>query len=405
MASVAAALGWAGLPIVLADPVPVEPKGEYAKIDVKLANETIKSLGKGSAEEKQKAVEQIKKSPEKYAPPVFYALSKSLFEDGKNDDAAFWFYAGQLRARFDANRCADVPAREAVAILNGEYGPAINQYSFRDLSKLEKLIHKVVEWDRKTKHDYDHRWINLHGLDAMIEGLGGDDAGGKPSAMSLPEKQWEEIAEKTRAEYLGGIKKAIAEISGKSEVPGGPDYSVEKQRVLYQGREVAGADASTFRPLSNRAFGVDSRNVYVLGCAIPGADPRAFRVIGGPYGRDASAVFCGTVRMSVRNIERFEVVLSDGTWEECYDKRDFVFTWGEVFENVTVSEKTPAVVGKAWARDGASYYHGPTRVAGADYASFRVKNCYQANDKNGEFTGAFRTDDWPARRQRILGIK
>jgi hypothetical protein len=216
-ALLAAAIGWAMPVAALADTVAVEPKGEYANIDVKLLNATLKILGKGPAEQRKKTVEQVKKSPAKYAPPVFYLLSKVVFEDGKKDEAAFWFYAGQLRARFDANRCADVTAREAVGVLNQEFGPQINQYSFQDIPKLEKLIPKVVEWDRKTEHSYDHRWINLHGMAAMIEGLGGDDSGSKPPEMSLPKKQWEKIAERTRTEYLREFKKAIAELKKQRE--------------------------------------------------------------------------------------------------------------------------------------------------------------------------------------------
>lgn len=207
-----AAFGWMALHSALADTEVVEPKGEYAKIDVKLLNETIKILSKGSAKDKKKTVAEVKKSPEKYAPPVFYALSEVLFEDGKKDEAAFWFYAGQLRARFDANRCADISAREAVGVLNQVYGPAINRYSFQDLAKLEKLIPEVVEWDRKTPHAYDHRWINLHGMDAMIEGLGGGDSESKPPVLSLPKDQWEKIATRTRTEYLSGFRKAVAEM-------------------------------------------------------------------------------------------------------------------------------------------------------------------------------------------------
>jgi hypothetical protein len=196
--------------VAVAEDVKVVPKGEYAKIDVRLANETMKALAGGTAEERRKAIETIQLSPQKYAPPVFFLLSNVLFQGGKQEEGAFWFYAGQLRARFDANRCADISAREAVGVLNQEYGSVINQFMFKDLSKLEELIPKVVEWDRKTPHDYDHRWINLHGMGAMMSGLDAEDSSEKPAALSLSEEQWGEIAEKTRADYLAGFKEALA---------------------------------------------------------------------------------------------------------------------------------------------------------------------------------------------------
>jgi hypothetical protein len=185
----------------LAETTTIRPTGEYARIDTGLANDTIAALGRGTPAQKRDTVERVTASPERYAPPVFYALSRALFVDGKRDEGAFWFYAGQLRGRFDANRCADVSARQAVAVLNDEYGGEINRHAFQDLDKLEALIPKVVEWDRKTPHQYDHRWINLHGMQVVL--------GDQKSPLSLPTEQWETIAEQTRTDYLSGFRNAM----------------------------------------------------------------------------------------------------------------------------------------------------------------------------------------------------
>lgn len=192
-----------------ADETVITPTGEYATIDVALTNSTIKSLRAGNLSQRKQAVEEILAQPDHYAPPVFYALSAELLKQGKKDDAAFWFYAGQLRARYDANRCADLSAREAVAVLNQEYGGPINQYTFSHLPMLEALIPKVVDWDRKTAHNYDHRWINLHGMGAVMSGLETDKPATAPSALSLPKEKWNEIAVKTREDYLQGFHEAL----------------------------------------------------------------------------------------------------------------------------------------------------------------------------------------------------
>ena len=194
-----------------AEQVVVTPQDTYAEIDTQLATETMRALQKGSRKEKAQTIDAIKASPDKYAPPVFYLLSNVLFERGEKDEGAFWFYAGQLRARFDANRCADSSARQAVSALNQEYGPPINQYAFKDIPKLEALIQRVVEWDRQTPHNYDHRWINLHGMGAMLSGLGASSSDAK---LSLPADQWELIAEKTRVDYLDGFQQAMAQMKG-----------------------------------------------------------------------------------------------------------------------------------------------------------------------------------------------
>lgn len=200
------------VPLALAQTVAVAPKGEYAQIDVRLTNEAIEALSRGSAVERRKTVANIQTHPDRYEPPALYALADALFRDGKKDEGAFWFYAGQLRARFDANRCADVSARQSVHALTYSYGPLVNQYAFQDIPKLEALIPKVIEWDRNTPHNYDHRWINLHGMNAMMVGLGEKKT---PGALSLPKEQWDSIAEKTRADYLRGFKEAMANLRNK----------------------------------------------------------------------------------------------------------------------------------------------------------------------------------------------
>lgn len=184
---------------VSAKNITVEPKGEYATIDTTLANETIKVLSQGSESQKKKVIAEIKARPEKYAPPVFYALSHTLFEVDK-EDALFWFYAGQIRIRYDANRCADKSARSAADVLSNQYGPLINQYAFQNIDLLKKIIPKVVKWDEQTPNEYDLRWINLHGMGAFT---GGD------KELSLPQSEWATIKKQTRDEYWEGFQEAM----------------------------------------------------------------------------------------------------------------------------------------------------------------------------------------------------
>ncbi len=201
--------------LAVAETKTVTPQGEFAQIDTRRVNETIKVLTQGSAKDKRAAIARIKARPEDYAPPVFYALSNVLFADGDKDEAAFWFYAGQLRARVDANICADASARQAVGLLNRHYGTPINRYAFQDMSKLETLIAEVVAWERRTPYHYDRRWINLHGMAAMMSGLGGPSEGESQAALSYPEGQWSEIAEKTRADYLDDFREAVAQMKSR----------------------------------------------------------------------------------------------------------------------------------------------------------------------------------------------
>ena len=207
LAAFAAFLCLASPAVFAQQQVPVQPRGEYAQIDVRLVNETMAALLGPNADLQQRTILQVKQQPEKFAPPVFYALSGALMQRGEKDDAAFWFYAGQLRARFDANRCADVSARQAVNTLTHLFGQDVNRHAFQDIPKLEALIPRVVEWDRQTPHRYDHRWINLHGMNAILASEGATPQA--PAALSAPQEEWERIAEKTRQDYLEGFREAM----------------------------------------------------------------------------------------------------------------------------------------------------------------------------------------------------
>jgi hypothetical protein len=183
----------------------------YAKIDVKESTEAVDILaGKDYAAKAGKA-EQVLAHPEKYNPPVLYMLSYVLFQQGRKDEAMFWFYAAQVRGRYDANRCADLSARPAVQELNRKIGPYINPYAFQDLEKLKQTVVRALEWERTTPHLYDQRWINLHGTEATtsaMKSLSGAQIHEEP-VMSLPESQWEEIHKKTLDEYMADFKEAL----------------------------------------------------------------------------------------------------------------------------------------------------------------------------------------------------
>jgi hypothetical protein len=196
--------------VAAAEDVAVTPAGVYGEIDTRLAIETLVALVKGPPEERDLAVAEVKRAPQRYAPPVFYGLSKVLLDRGDEDGAAFWFYAGQLRGRTDANLCLDRSASSGIAALNEAFGPAINRRTFQDRARLAALVERVVAWDRATPHDYDRRWIALHGMDAMTSSM----PGGTPHTgpVSIPKERWDEVSEQTRRDYLAAFKKVLADL-------------------------------------------------------------------------------------------------------------------------------------------------------------------------------------------------
>jgi hypothetical protein len=205
IALILTALNIAAFEVSNAADAAIEPAGIYQTIDVRLADDTIKALHDYKGEARGKIINTILAKPENFAPPVLYVLSSVLFNDDKKDEAAFWFYAGQLRGRIDANICADKTARSAIAEMNQRLGPRINEYAFKDIAKLTNTVERVLAWEEQTPCNYDRRWINLHGLAAVD--------GETNAPLSAPKEQWEAIRKRTRDEYRSEFHKEIAEFN------------------------------------------------------------------------------------------------------------------------------------------------------------------------------------------------
>jgi hypothetical protein len=182
---------------------PIEP----APIDVSPLRTALAELHSPRRSRRDAAIDDVRASPRSYPPPVLYALAHALFARGEPDEALFWYHAGQLRAWFDVERCADPTVADVVERLRRQYGGPINGYAFVDaeLDVLRTAVRRAVEWDRATAHDYDHRWVNLHGVRAF--------AGPGPGvALSRPRAQWPGIAERVRADYLAGMHSVLQDL-------------------------------------------------------------------------------------------------------------------------------------------------------------------------------------------------
>jgi hypothetical protein len=179
----------------------IKPKGAYKEIEVAKHNKAVEVLHGSETASKQQLIDSIIQSPNDYNPPVLYALSRELFLQDKKEQAAFWFYVAQLRARYDANICADKSATQGVTILNSTYGPDINKFAFSDIPLLESTVEKVVNFVRENEENYDHRWLNLHGMGAFIND--------KDAELSKPKELWAEIKNQTINDYHNGFKEYL----------------------------------------------------------------------------------------------------------------------------------------------------------------------------------------------------
>lgn len=83
---------------------------------------------------------------------------------------------------------------DAMTILNDRLPELLRLTQFEDLDKAKSIVKKAVDWDRKTPYNYDPRWIALHGIRYFLP----VPADGHQDPLTIPEDQWEALAEELR---------------------------------------------------------------------------------------------------------------------------------------------------------------------------------------------------------------
>jgi hypothetical protein len=188
--------------------VTIPARGEFAKVDVERTMHALQVLGGDDKAEREKVMDDIQENSASYAPPAFFALAAAFWEQGNTWNAVFWFNAGRLRGRYDGARCADLTAAQGVDVMVMQMPDELRRAQFQDLDRFEATIRKVVRWDEETLHKYDHRWINLHGIDAYLSSFGSANQGQQPQ-ISLPESEWPALAQQAREGLLIGLEAAL----------------------------------------------------------------------------------------------------------------------------------------------------------------------------------------------------
>lgn len=76
-----------------------------------------------------------------------------LFLNGKKNDAVFWFYAAQLRVRYQlAFEKGD--RGQLLSVMMMTMGPSINNYASQDISNFNRILDRVLDWDKKTPNPF-----------------------------------------------------------------------------------------------------------------------------------------------------------------------------------------------------------------------------------------------------------
>ena len=188
-----------------ANNIEIEPKGVYSEINLSNDVKVIQKLFDTTFHSSNSAlIDSIKQDANKFTPPVLYILSNVLFGQKKYNEACFWFYVAQLRARYDVNRCADKTAN--ASSYNENFGPVINTYAFQHMDSLKMIVQKAVNYVRTNEELYDQRWINLTGMDAMTASMSDKPADKK---LSIDKSKWPSIKKKTIDDYYSDFEEAL----------------------------------------------------------------------------------------------------------------------------------------------------------------------------------------------------
>lgn len=172
--------------------------------DLSKDRSAIKALQGNDENLRQKTLDEVLNQPNDYAPVVLCNVSLNLFEQGKRDEAAFWFYTCQLRVRIDVNLSTDPSTTATADKIGGIFGPKINKYAFEDMDKLEKTVNKVVEFVRNNQENYDRNWINFTGLAAIQAAMKKEELGNHLK----PKNEWAAIKKETIDNYYKGFLEA-----------------------------------------------------------------------------------------------------------------------------------------------------------------------------------------------------
>lgn len=170
-------------------------------------------LIKGDEKTRTNFIRIVTTAPQKFNPTVFYALSRTLMDFNRTDEAMFWFCAAHLRASYDANRSLDLSSRGGVSRLDASFGLPIYKLLAADPEKFRALLQRVIDWDTSTPFEYDHRWINLHGLELKFYEMNGKQ--GPPPKTTAPASQWPDILQETRTKFINSYVSEIVTLQTK----------------------------------------------------------------------------------------------------------------------------------------------------------------------------------------------
>lgn len=89
-------------------------------------------------------------------PLELFSPAAVLFQNGKKDDAVFWFYAAQLRVRYQLV-FEKGDRGQLLTVMMMTVGVPINNNAFQDVSNFIRTLDRVLEWDKRTPNPFRNK--------------------------------------------------------------------------------------------------------------------------------------------------------------------------------------------------------------------------------------------------------
>jgi hypothetical protein len=183
------------------------PRGVYASINLRPAQEMIYRLNAPYGSDKRVAIREVQARPGAQMPPVLYALANTLAEDHA-EEAIFWYHVGRIRAVYDALRCRDKTAQAGLLALRQMMNEELKRSQFYRRDRALSIARKAVEWDADNARSYDQRWIALYGKVAAT-------SDGSDEDVLVPEAEWPAILKRVHEAHLKAVEQFAAEKKGQ----------------------------------------------------------------------------------------------------------------------------------------------------------------------------------------------
>jgi hypothetical protein len=103
-------------------------------------------------------IQELEVGIQNKAPSTYFALATELFRSGQKDDAAFWYYVGQLRYRFlvlAKAKTSELSEEQAhFWLLSESVGQSIYEKAGQRSAALLRALDRALAWDLEQPNGY-----------------------------------------------------------------------------------------------------------------------------------------------------------------------------------------------------------------------------------------------------------